>query len=89
MRDKSINVAFANKKLESDFENLHKGKFEEKQLYKFIERAIIDLKKNPICGTKIPKKLWPKSYIKEYYLIEIISCNRIGCFNHIKNKQKI
>ena len=71
MTDKSINVAFANKKLENDFENLNNGKFEEKQLYKFIERAIIDLKKNPICRTKIPRKLWPKSYIKEYQITNL------------------
>jgi len=42
---------------------LQKGKFEDKQLYNFIERAINDLKKNPMCGTKIPKKLWPRNYV--------------------------
>jgi len=71
MTDKNIYVAFSNKKLESSFEKLKKGKSEDKQLYKFIERAINDLKKNPICGTKIPKKLWPKRYVKEYHITNL------------------
>ena len=45
---------------------LTEGKFEDKQLYDFIDRAIKDLKSNPTCGTKIPKKLWPKEYIRKF-----------------------
>ena len=37
-----------------------------KKLYKFLERATDDLKKNPNCGIKIPQSLWPKEYIKKY-----------------------
>jgi Txe/YoeB family toxin of Txe-Axe toxin-antitoxin module len=71
MTGKPIYVAFASKKLEKDFEKLQKGRFEDKQLYKFIERAIADLKKDPICGTKIPRKLWPESYIKEHQITNL------------------
>ena len=60
MNDKPIYVAFASPKLENNFEKLKHGKFEDKQLYNFIQRAIADLKKNPMCGVKIPKKLWDK-----------------------------
>ena len=35
-------------------------------LYGFIDRALDDLKKNPSCGTKIHKRLWPKEYKKKY-----------------------
>jgi len=66
MNEKPIYVTFGSKKLESNFESLKKGKFQDKQLYNFIERAIKDLKKNPVCGIKIPKKLWPKIYIQKY-----------------------
>ena len=66
MKNKSVFVAFANPKLEKDFEKLKKGKFEDKQLYEFIQRAIDDLKKNPMCGVKLPRKLWPRGYIKKY-----------------------
>ena len=68
MSSKPIHVAFANPKLEKDFEKLKKGKFEDKQLFEFIERAISDLKKNPMCGVKIPRKLWPRGYIKTYQI---------------------
>lgn len=71
MKDKPIYVAFANSKIENVFEKLQKSKFEDRQLYTFIERAIDDLKKNPTCGTKIPRKLWPKNYIKEYQITNL------------------
>lgn len=57
-------VIFASEKLENDFENLKEGKFEDKELYRFIKRAIDDLKKDSACGARIPKRLWPKEYIK-------------------------
>ena len=59
-------VAFAEASIKKAFEELEKGKHEEKQLAEFIERAIDDLKKNPLCGIKVPSKLWPKEYIKKY-----------------------
>ncbi len=55
-------VAFLDRKLESEFELLNQGKFQDKQLYAFLLRAIADLKKDPSCGTKIQKSLWPKEY---------------------------
>ena len=57
-------VVFKNKKTENAFEELIKGKFEDKKLKKFIDRAIGDLKENPLCGIKIQRKLWPKDYLK-------------------------
>lgn len=59
-------VAFVNKNLKNTYFNLKEGKFEEKKLFEFVTRAINDLKENPFCGVKIPKKLWPKEYIKKY-----------------------
>ena len=64
--NKDIIVAFISEKLKSDFDSLKVGKFEDQKLYKFIDRAIEDLKKDPLCGTKIQKKLWPKEYTKKY-----------------------
>jgi translation initiation factor 2 beta subunit (eIF-2beta)/eIF-5 len=66
MNGKRTYVTFGSKKIENEFEVLKKGKFEDKKLYEFIERVIKDLKANPICGTKIPKKLWPKEYIRKF-----------------------
>ena len=68
---KNKHVGFINKNLKNEFQTLKKGKFEDKQLYDFIDRAINDLKKNPACGIKIPKKIWPKGYIKKYAITNL------------------
>ena len=65
---KPVYVTFGEKKIEEDFELLKEGKFQDKQLFNFIERAIKDMKENPACGTKLPKHLWPKVYIEKYGL---------------------
>jgi len=63
---KEILVAFVNKKLKSEFESLKGGKFEDKELFDFIDKAMDDLKKDSTCGIKISRKLWPKLYIQKY-----------------------
>ena len=57
MNNKRTYVTFIDKKLESEFESLKKGKFQDKKLYEFMDRAIKDLKKDPISGTKIQKRI--------------------------------
>ncbi len=64
--NKEIHIAFITQKLKEQFQYLKEGKFEDQQLYKFINRALDDLKQNPTCGIKIPKKLWPKEYVQKY-----------------------
>ena len=63
---REIHVAFIEEKLKKAFDKLKKGKFEDRQLYHFIDRAMDDLKANPTCGIQIPSKLIPKEYIKKY-----------------------
>jgi len=58
-------IYFADEKVEKNFEKL-KSNGEFKDLYRFIRRAIEDIKGNPECGTAIPKKLIPKGYINKY-----------------------
>lgn len=64
--NKDISVAFISQKIKHEWEVLKEGKFEDKQLYKFISRAIDDLKTDPTCGIKIAKHLWPKEYAQRY-----------------------
>lgn len=71
MKDKNILVSFISKKVKEDFDSLKEKKTEDKKLYEFISRAIMDLKNDPLCGTKIPKKLWPKSYIQQYEITNL------------------
>jgi len=63
---KPVYVTFGEKKIEQEFELLKEGKFQDKQLYAFVERAIKDMKNNPTCGIKVPKRLWPKLYIDKF-----------------------
>ncbi len=65
------NVAFITQKLKEEFDILKEGKFEDKQLYAFIDRAINDLKDKPTCGIKIPKKLWPKDYVQKHQITNL------------------
>ncbi len=68
---REIYVAFISEKLKKEFEELEKGEFPDKQLYKYICRAVDDLKLSFSCGIKIPKKLWPYEYIKNYSITNL------------------
>ena len=68
---KENEVGFITKKLKSEYLLLGEGKYEDTQLFNFIQRAISDLRKNPTCGIKIPKNLWPKEYVKEYHITNL------------------
>ena len=63
---KEIFVAFVSEKLKTEFQSLESGKFEDQQLYSSINQAIEDIKANPQCGIRVPKKLWPKEYIQKF-----------------------
>lgn len=65
--DKRIKrVVFIDEPTRNAFDKLKEGKFEDRTLYGFIDRAIDDLKKNPFVGIKIPRRLWPKEYVQKY-----------------------
>tara|TARA_Y100000310_G_scaffold337708_1_gene425469 strand:- start:5686 stop:6021 length:336 start_codon:yes stop_codon:yes gene_type:complete len=72
---KEVSVAFISKEIKKEFEDLKYSKFENEQLYRFIQRAIDDIKQNPICGIKIPKKLWPNTYTKKYQITNLWKYN--------------
>ncbi len=62
--NKQTSVSFISEKLKKDFNKLENSS--EEKLFKFVQRAINDLKENPFCGIRIPRKLWPKIYIQKY-----------------------
>ena len=68
-------VAFADIKIKKSYLELKEGKFEEKQLFEFINRAIEDLKENPFCGIRVPKNLWPKEYLQKYQITNLWKYN--------------
>lgn len=63
-------VYFIDEKLKEAYVALKEGKFEDKRLYEYINRAIKDLKKDASAGIHMQKKLIPKEYTK-YGIINI------------------
>jgi len=61
---KPSEVIFADDKVEKAFYSLDKND----EVKKFLSRAIKDIQSNAFCGIRIPKKLIPKEYIKEYQI---------------------
>jgi Txe/YoeB family toxin of Txe-Axe toxin-antitoxin module len=59
-------ITFADEKVLKSLEKLKKSKTEDKKLAEWIERAFEDLEKDAFCGVQIPKKLFPKDYVKKY-----------------------
>ena len=75
MDERIKQVAFINENLKKAYSELNESRFEEKKLYEFISRAITDLKENPFCGIKIPKRLWPKEYISKFDITNLWKYN--------------
>lgn len=59
-------VRFVDPKIEKEFERLSTSGTDDKKLRKWVERAIRDLSNDAHCGIQIPKKLFPKEYIRKY-----------------------
>lgn len=59
-------VVFADDKVRKSIEKLNRIKSEDRNLKKWIERAMKDLETDAFCGTQIPKKLFPKEYVRKY-----------------------
>lgn len=59
-------VEFIDNSIFKAYRKLQEGTSEEKELTHQIDRAIGDLKKNPLAGAKVPRYLWPKEYIRKY-----------------------
>ena len=63
---KKYSVGFITLKLKSSFKSLRDSKYENKQLWDNINNAMDRLEMNTELGIRIPRKLWPKIYIKKY-----------------------
>ena len=68
-------IAFATNSLSEAFLKLNERKFEDKQLFRFINRAIDDLKDNPFCGIRVARRLWPKEYVQKFSIINLWKYN--------------
>jgi hypothetical protein len=66
LSEREVKVVFGDKNLKNAYEKLKESTTEDRQLYKWLNRAFDDIKEKYTCGILIPKKLFPKSYIKKY-----------------------
>lgn len=69
--DRIKKVVFVDQSLYKSFLELKSGKFEEKELASYIQRAIDDLKENPLIGIKIQSKLWPRGYVQRFSITNV------------------
>jgi len=69
---KPVEVQFVNEKVLNSFNELGE---EDRDLRRFIERAINDIKQNPFCGVQIPKRLIPKEYIQKFNIRNVWKYN--------------
>jgi len=53
-------IKFADKKLKKAFDKLKGSKTEDKQLWKWIDKAMDFLEEDAFCGIRIPKKTHTK-----------------------------
>ncbi len=67
MNDKRVKrVAFGDESVLQAYHELRAGRFEERQLAGFLDRAISDLKENPFVGVAVPRRLWPRDYVRHF-----------------------
>lgn len=59
-------IKFEDEKIKNAFLDLENGKFHEKKLKEWLERAFGDLESNAFCGIQIPKRLIPKEYVNKF-----------------------
>ena len=59
-------IKFAEERIAKALKRLKDSKTEEEKLYKWIQRAIEDLKENAFCGIQLPKRLMPRIYVSKY-----------------------
>jgi mRNA-degrading endonuclease RelE of RelBE toxin-antitoxin system len=53
-------VAFAGERVKREYDSLGGD------LRRFVDRAIDDLKRDPFCGTHVPRQIIPKEYKRDY-----------------------
>ena len=59
-------IKFAEETLKKSLAKLKTSKTEDKNLYRWINRALDDIEEDAFCSIQVPKKLIPKKYIQKY-----------------------
>ncbi len=65
------NYRFADEKVRDAFYKLEEGDEQERELFKLIKQALINIEENAFCGIQIQKRLIPKEYTQKYGVTNI------------------
>ena len=57
---------FADEKIKEAYYKLEHGDDQERELFKLIKQALVNIEENAFCGIQLPKRLIPKEYLKKY-----------------------
>lgn len=57
---------FADENVREAYYKLERGDDQERELFKLIKQALVNIEANAFCGIQIPKRLIPKEYIQKY-----------------------
>lgn len=75
MKERIKHVAFVDHRIREAYLKLQEGAFEDKKLFEAINRAIDNLKNNPLYGTRVPSQQVPKEYVKRYQVTNLWKCD--------------
>ena len=70
-----LRVRFVDVRLFHAYGQLKQGTSEEQALASAIGKAIARLKLDPLCGTRIPSRLWPREYVQKYGISNLYKCD--------------
>ncbi len=65
-------LRYADEKIKKDLEKL---KSKDHAFYEHIANAFRNIQEDPVCGIKIPKKLIPKEWIKQFKISNLYKYN--------------
>ena len=57
---------FADENIKEAYYKLERGDDQERELFKLIKQALLNIEENAFCGIQIPKRLIAKEYIQKY-----------------------
>ncbi len=69
--DRIKRVKFIEEKLFRAYQELKSGTSEEHSLSLELDNAISELRQDPFCGTRIPRRLWPVEYTRKYHITNL------------------
>jgi len=65
-------LRYADEKIKKDIEKLE---ISDKELYRHISNALLNIQEDPVCGIKVSRRLIPKIWIQKYGINNLYKYN--------------